>query len=243
MNRAFAASMLCAALAGCATTSPKPVTPLTSDPFVDAAAEWKPYAPSIPEVPEVEASRAPPDDDQGRRARIVRTVRRWVGLSTLRKVSRRVNDDCSGLVRLGYGRAGLTEFGASAEMWQWALESGDAHAGPPLPGDLVFFRNTYDRNEDRRRNDGVTHVGIVEKIESDGTVVFIHRGGKGVVRARMNTQRPAVQRDETGRVLNDYLRRPDGTRAPRLAGQLFVGFAPPRAYEPLRAASAPSSPR
>jgi hypothetical protein len=112
-----------------------------------------------------------------------------------------------------------------AVLWARAREKGAVTSrGPALPGDLVFFEETYDRNRDGFRNDGLTHVGIVESVEPDGTVTFIHRGGSGVARARVNPSTPGE------RASNDYIRRPDGTDAPRLTGQLLVGFAAPSAW-------------
>jgi cell wall-associated NlpC family hydrolase len=157
----------------------------------------------------------------------------WVGLPSLKRVSHAVNDDCSGLVNLAYRKRNLNllpertlpgEGGVSA-IYRKAL-SLDALHGEPRPGDLVFFRETYDRNRDGRRNDGLTHIGVVEHVAPDGTVMFVHRAGGGVKRSRMNLHQPGLRRDAKGRVLNDYLRRSERRAThPRLAGELFAGFA------------------
>jgi hypothetical protein len=90
---------------------------------------------------------------------------------------------------------------------------------------LVFFRETYDLNRDGRMNDGLTHVGIVESVDRGSTVSIIHRVNRGVVRYRMNLDRPGVHRDSsTGDVLNDYLRPPGQNQALTLTGQLFAGY-------------------
>ena len=103
---------------------------------------------------------------------------------------------------------------------------GALHPGAPQPGDLVFFRETYDRNRDGRRNDGLTHVGIVERIDEEGTVTFIHRGSKGIARSRFNPAFPRTRRKgETGAVLNDILRSASRGQREWLAGELFVDFA------------------
>jgi cell wall-associated NlpC family hydrolase len=147
-------------------------------------------------------------------------------------VSRSVNDDCSGLANLAYRKRGLNllpertlpgEGGVKA-IYRKARSLG-ALRGQPRPGDLVFFRDTYDRNRDGRRNDGLTHIGVVERVESDGTVTFVHRAGGGVKRAKLNLHQPSLRRDAKGQVLNDYLRRPEKVARPRLAGELLVGFA------------------
>lgn len=156
----------------------------------------------------------------------------WVGLPSLTSVSRSVNDDCSGLANLAYRKQGLSllpertdpgEGGVSA-IYRKARSLGALHE-EPRPGDLVFFRETYDRNGDGRRNDGLTHIGVVERVEPDGTVTFVHRAGGGVKRSKLNLSQPSVRRDARGQVLNDYLRRPEKTVGPRLAGELLAGFA------------------
>ncbi len=156
----------------------------------------------------------------------------WVGLPSLKSVSRSVNDDCSGLANLAYRKRGLSlmperslprENGVAA-IYRKARSLGSLH-NTPRPGDLVFFRETYDRNRDGRRNDGLTHIGVVERVERDGTVTFVHRAGEGVKRAKLNLRRPGLHRDTRGRVLNDYLRRSEKTVRPRLAGELLAGFA------------------
>jgi hypothetical protein len=69
-------------------------------------------------------------------------------------------------------------------------------------------------------------VGLVEWVDVDGTVTFLHRGGQGVTRGRLNLRQPDRARGEDGRPLNAPLRmrasRADD--APALAGQLFVGY-------------------
>ena len=94
----------------------------------------------------------------------------------------------------------------------------------PSPGDLVFFDDTYDRNRNGRADDRLTHVGIVEYVV-DGTVVFVHRGGRAVALGALDPRRPA-EASADGRVLNSPLRA-KGARAagvPILAGALFAGY-------------------
>lgn len=156
----------------------------------------------------------------------------WVGLPSLARVSREVNDDCSGLMHLAYWRPGLSlmpedvrpgENGVAA-IYRKAQELG-AVRERPRRGDLVFFRETYDRNRDGRRNDGLTHIGVVERVSEDGQVTFVHRAGGGVKRSRLHLSQRAVRRDGQGRVLNDWLRRADRKHPGQLAGELVAGFA------------------
>jgi hypothetical protein len=144
----------------------------------------------------------------------------------------RVPDDCSGLVRLAYHSVGVELLSqgvrpgenAASAMYRRARRAGALHRRRPLPGDIVFFHETYDRNRDGLRNDGLTHVGIIESVAKDGTVVFVHRAGAGVVRSHMNLRRP-LRKSPGGRVLNDYLRQAEGGERARLTRELFVGYA------------------
>ncbi|WP_375769151.1 C40 family peptidase [Archangium gephyra] len=144
----------------------------------------------------------------------------------------RVPDDCSGLVRAAYQAVGIELLShgtlpgenAVSAIHRRAQRAGALHKRMPKPGDIVFFRETYDRNRDGERNDGLTHVGVIESVERDGTVVFVHRGGSGVKRSRMNLLHPG-QRGKGGHVWNDYIRRAEGGERARLASELFSGYA------------------
>ncbi len=182
---------------------------------------------------EAEASRRGGTGDRaqiGQRA--VSRAALWVGLPSLARVSREVNDDCSGLMHLAYWKPGLSlmpedarpsENGVAA-IYRKARELGAVHERP-RPGDLVFFQETYDRNRDGRRNDGLTHIGVVERVSQDGLVTFLHKAGGKVKRSRLHLSQRDVRRDGKGRVLNDWLRRADRKHPGQLAGELVVGFA------------------
>jgi hypothetical protein len=168
--------------------------------------------------------------------RIASSASRLVGVASLKQVDRTVPDDCTGVVRIAYGSAGIEVMprdgrrgdNGVTHIYQHARRLGAVHKGKPRPGDLVFFRETYDRNRDGRRNDGLTHVGVVERVEPDGTVLFVHRGSKGVARVRMNLQRPTTHRARKGgEVVNDYIRAASRKHRAYLTGELFAGFASP----------------
>jgi len=145
----------------------------------------------------------------------------------------KVPDDCSGLVRAAYHAVGvellshgtLPGENAVSAIYRRARSAGAVHRKTPKPGDLVFFHETYDRNRDGQRNDGLTHLGVIESVERDGTVVFVHRGGSGVKRARMNLAQPMKRQTKTGQVLNDYIRRAEDGQRARFASELFSGYA------------------
>ncbi len=179
----------------------------------------------------VEARTAP-----GLGSRISARATRLVGVSSLRQVDRSVPDDCTGVARIAYESVGIELMAGAGRpgsngvthIYQHAKRLGALHKGRPKPGDLVFFRETYDRDRDGRRDDGLTHVGIVERVAPDGSITFVHRGGKGVARARMNLRQPRLHRVKgSGAVVNDYLRRASQGGRAYLTGELFAGFASP----------------
>ncbi len=145
--------------------------------------------------------------------------------------------DCSGFVMATLSLAGVDvtrqlparvpgEGGVSL-LYRMARERGLLHHNRvPDIGDLVFFDDTHDRDKDGRADDPLTHVGIVERVDPDGTITFVHRVRRGVLRYKMNLFRPDVRRDpKTGKVLNHHLRLGASADGRRLTGQLFHAFA------------------
>lgn len=127
----------------------------------------------------------------------------------------RFRPDCSGAVRTIYARKGIwlgnsPKHGESdtAAIYTFVKEHGQIFTSHPKVGDLVFFDNTYDRNRDGQMNDRLTHIGIVDKIQSDGTIIFKHYLHHRMRRSKMT----------------DMLRRPTKENKGATAGELFVGF-------------------
>lgn len=168
---------------------------------------------------------------------IARTAARLVGARTIQTGNRLVSYDCAGVTRAIYlsqghdlyeGADGSGQANGVRRIYEHVRKHGRIHRGPVVgPGDLVFFDNTWDFNEDGLLNDSLTHVGIVEAVERDGTVVFISRVSNAIERYRMNLRTPNAVRGADGQVLNDYLRRKrigDPRATGYLTGQLFAGF-------------------
>lgn len=198
-------------------------------------------ATSSPDRPRPQPSTARPccklDDAPTTRAAVVRSASRLVGAEAVEIKGRRIVEDCAGVARAIYLEQGIDLYtGAGSEtkmtgvrlIYAHMRTHGTVHHGPiPHPGDLVFFDNTWDQNGDGKLNDPLTHIGIVERIEPDGTVVFISRVSDAIERYRMNLSLPHVHKTAEGRILNDYLRRKrtaDPEETGRLTGELFAFF-------------------
>jgi hypothetical protein len=172
-----------------------------------------------------------------RRAAIVQTASKLVGATTIQANGKRIAYDCAGVTRSIFLEHGIDLYESGAPnpkangvrlIHHHISRHGQFHSGPAVrPGDLVFFDNTWDYNGDGMANDPLTHVGIVERQERDGTVIFISRVAGAIERYRMNLALPHVHRTAEGRILNDYIRRKDlgdSFDTAYLTGQLFAGF-------------------
>ena len=168
---------------------------------------------------------------------LARAAIRFLGRSRIEVGGRRFTFDCAGLARGVYFSQGVDLYDGLRELkggngvgriYGHVMQHGRIHYGPTVhPGDLVFFHNTWDFNGDGLVNDPLTHVGVVEQVESNGTVVFVSRVSRGIQRFRMNVRAPDTHRTGDGRVLNDFMRK-KGSRDPHatkyLTGQLFAAF-------------------
>lgn len=138
--------------------------------------------------------------------------------------------DCSGFVSAAYARAGIDLQGlSSAALYDRARAEGVFHRRRlPRPGDVAFFHNTWDKDGDRRFNDRLTHVAVVEKVDNDGTITMVHKGGRGVGRTTMNLRHRHTNKSDDGVLLNSFLRyrkSGDRRRVKYLTGELWAGFA------------------
>lgn len=192
----------------------------------------------LPPAPRIEAVTAQTPAGLSRtRAAVVRTAAKFVGTTTLQSNGRRIAYDCAGVTRAIFLEHGIDLYSDSTNdpkangvrlIFTHVRRHGTLHQDPVAhPGDLVFFDNTWDFNGDGRLNDPLTHVGVVERVDPDGTVTFISRVAESVERYRMNLALPHVHKTTDGRVLNDYIRRVqprDPGDMGHLTGELFTFY-------------------
>ncbi|MES2504634.1 MAG: A/G-specific adenine glycosylase [Myxococcota bacterium] len=144
-------------------------------------------------------------------------AKQLVGKSHAKLGGKDYRADCSGTVRAIYDAGGIWLGNASStdDMYRYVQKNGQLDTRAPKPKDLIFF-NAGDSKE-------LAHIGFVEEVLPDGTVLFIHHISGMIVRSRMNLKSPNLQTDpQSGARLNHILRR--GKRKGYTAGQLFVAF-------------------
>ena len=139
--------------------------------------------------------------------------------------------NCTGLVQACFDVLGCDErpTGSTRDLHAWCVAQ-ERMTDTPEPGDLVFFDDTWDRDRDGRRDDPLTHVGVVVDLLTGGRLRFVHVGSRKLKAGFLHEGRPGDKRDEDGNTLNSPLRvrrkrDPGGTRY--LAGQLLRGFCRP----------------
>lgn len=176
------------------------------------------------------------------RKKIVQKARNLIGYKgrSIQIKGRTFRYDCSGFVAACYYAGGLKlnkivpsknrsknlafSIYKSTKTVRWKNKK-----KKPIPGDLIFFDNTYDRNKNKKWDDRATHVGIVEKVFPDGRIYWIHLVRKGIVRYVSHLGRPKLYVKNKIK-FNDFLRRrpkADKNKGRYLSGNLFSSFASP----------------
>ncbi|MDC7232989.1 MAG: NlpC/P60 family protein [Spirochaetales bacterium] len=123
-----------------------------------------------------------------------------LGRKSLVVDGRKFNLDCSGVVLAVYHKSGsdLQSFlggysgGGVQRLYAFMEDNQLLYKQPVLaPGDLLFWDNTYDKNNDGETNDYLTHVGMVVSSDNQGNIEYIHHNyRKGIVLAKMNLLDP-----------------------------------------------------
>ncbi|HYG67144.1 MAG TPA: NlpC/P60 family protein [Anaeromyxobacteraceae bacterium] len=170
-------------------------------------------------------------------ARIAARARAHLGhAGAFRVGAERFAADCSGFVEAVYEAEGVPlrrlmhevapkERSGVSALWRTVERYGEVLPPDawPVPGDLVFWHDTFDRDRNGRRGDRLTHMGVVLWVDDD-TIAFVHRGSKAVQRGSMTVVRRSDRRDGDGNELNTPLRFRDGKGGPVLAAELLAGY-------------------
>lgn len=153
---------------------------------------------------------------------------------------------CSTFVAAVYRRAGVQMGGSTRDLWARAAAINALHHhARPRVGDLVFFDDTFDANNNRRVDDPLTHVAVVIDIDDDGTITMAHGGAtNGRATFHMNLEHPTERTSPDGKRWNDYVRAQTSRDAPGvryMASELWAGFATVRVQDSLAWAQGVSS--
>lgn len=149
---------------------------------------------------------------------LVSYARSLIGQSYASLNNKNYRADCSGTVKAIYDNASLSlgNTEGTESIYAYIKKNGILDMYEAKPGDLVFF-NAGDKKK-------LTHIGFVEEILPDQTILFIHHMNGLIIRSRMNLKSPNLQVDpQNGTRLNHILRRTAHKKG-YTAGQLFAGF-------------------
>jgi len=126
---------------------------------------------------------------------------------------------CTAVVRAAFDHAGKplpTDAKNAVALLDLAKGRGALRTGiRSAPGDVVFLAD--------RPGGAPAHVGLVTRVEPDGTALVVHRLARGVGKMRVNLGYPSRLNDPaTGKRLNDTLQVGKSSAS---AGSLVVGVA------------------
>lgn len=114
----------------------------------------------------------------------------------------------------------------AAALWERLGPTRRIALAQTQPGDLVFFRDTEDVNDNGKPDDGVTMVGLVEAVTGSRVVLIAQRAGK-VRRMALDSSNPHAVRTADDTVLNTRLVRWPGHAEPWTTGECLHGYARP----------------
>ncbi len=146
--------------------------------------------------------------------------------------------DCSGTVLAVYYYAGIDLTGAYskysgngvARIYKYLEDENLLYNTiMPVPGDIIFWDNTWDKNSDGKINDSLTHMGMVVYSFKNGDVEYIHLNyRKGIIFEKMNLKDPdtnIIIIDGKTIIINSPMRMRSAPKSgKRLASQLCRSF-------------------
>lgn len=149
------------------------------------------------------------------RSDVVHSATELIGQRQLMLNGRLLPSDCIALPRAAFGEHGV-QLGANSagSLYRKLQRERRVFQGTPRRGDSVFTHE-FGRDE-------ALHVGLVGRVDADGTVTVYQRMAHGVEAYRMN---PAHPHDGLGggqKPWNDSIAAGNGETAP--AGALFQAF-------------------
>jgi len=216
-----------------------PVIPVLFLLLLASCATTGPARGSAPPVG-VQPSSGPAKPLSGTQQKLVEGAARLLGEDSLTVNGRSFPMDCTGTVLAIYWYAGIDleknlgrYTGNGVTRLYRFMEDKRLLDSPrdPVPGDLIFWDNTYDANEDGKFNDDLTHVGMVVYVLEEGTVEYVHLNyRRGIVLERMNLRQPVDRTTKVDRyqiLINSPVRARNSPPAPRdasLAGELCRGL-------------------
>ncbi len=167
---------------------------------------------------------------------------KYKGQKSLLVKGRKFRMDCSGVVSALYYYAGIDlqkyypEYsGSGTERIYKLLEDHNLLEKNWLPetGDIIFWDNSYDRNNNGKRDDMLTHVGMVVERDKFGNIIYIHHNySKGIVFEKMNIRyrnKHTITQKGVVVIINSPMRKknsPARNINKWLAGQLYNSSAP-----------------
>lgn len=131
---------------------------------------------------------------------LVEEAYRIIGVEKLFVRGKSFSLDCSGTVMAIYWYAGIDlaknfskySGGGTERIYRYLDDEGLLYRTKlPVPGDIIFWDNTYDKNKNGKTDDYFTHMGMVVTVDDKGNIEYIHENyRKGIILAKMNLFKP-----------------------------------------------------
>ncbi|MBN2653092.1 MAG: CHAP domain-containing protein [Spirochaetales bacterium] len=143
---------------------------------------------------------------QSRVNKIVEAAYQLEGKKTLVVNEKKFNSDCTGAIAAVYHNAGIDLYkyiqkykgNGVTRLYNLLSDYKLLHFSSfPRVGDIIFWDNTYDKNNDKIENDELTHTGIVISVSRNGDIKYAHyHYTKGFTIESMNLLFPDIYTKE-----------------------------------------------